>query len=285
MNAEDARAWGQALVASCARFLSHANNVVSTHVLHVRSPTFDATLRDGVGCALLTCVNASMLMCWLPWFDVSYCVHAALWYALVLLTNVSENRLPGRIWWQCMFCVLVIAMSRLDYCHGVYAGFLCCVCFWLRMHGMGLVSIVWQLRVEVHIYIMVLWLIRWTQMAHDKMAAIVRADGMIWNPFTFLWCSAIAFNWDMYTEYNIRISDWTRIVSWKRAFFALTFWRFMWFCAIPKGLYFAYENLYWIYKENTKTVPRAAPAESDDPDPWLWQFYQEVENFTEEVYD
>ena len=52
MNAEDARAWGQALVASCARFLSHANNVVSTHVLHVRSPTFDATLRDGLRMSL-----------------------------------------------------------------------------------------------------------------------------------------------------------------------------------------------------------------------------------------
>lgn len=285
MNAEDARAWGQALLASCARFLSHGNNVVSTHLLHVRSPTFDATLRDGVGCALLTCVNASMLMCWISTFDVSYCVHAALWYALALLTNVSENRLPGRIWWQGMFCVLVTAMWSLGYCHAKYAGFLCCVCFCIRMHGMGLVSIVWQLRVEVNIYgNVVLHFFRWTVMARDELVAIVRADGMIWNPFTFIWCCIVAFNWYRSSD-GIHRRDWTRIVSWKRAFFALNFWRFMWFCVIPKGLYFAYENLYWIYTETTKTVPRAAPAESDNPEPWLWHLYQEDENFTEEVYD
>lgn len=258
---EEARAWGQALLAKALRYASHVNNAVDRHLLHVRSPTFDATLKDGLGCALLTCVFASIpLAYWLSTFDVSYGMHAPLWYALVLLTNLPETRLPRKTRWQCVFSAFMAVMVRLGYCDKEYAVIMCSLCFFIRMHGMGLVSIVWQLRVEVNIYGRVMMIFFAPKMTKAEFVAMVRADGMIWNPVRFMWCCAVAFNWSSNTAHGIRRSDWTRIVSWKRACFALNFWRFMAFYGIPKFFYFACENLYSIYTvayTATETVPQA----------------------------
>ena len=237
---EDAREFLHNAIASVLRLRSRCTDALNRNVLEYTSPTFDATLGEGLVCALITCVNASIpLMYWLWTFDVS-CVHAPVWYTLLLLINLTERKLPGKMKRKIMFSAFMGLMSVLGIYGTEYALFMCLLCFRIEMRGVGLIAIMWQMRVEVNIYGNFVLFLYKSKMV--DLVPIIKGDDMIWNPFTFMWCSLQAFNFSIYEKkYGIQRQHWTRIVSYKRALFALNVWRFMAllaFYVIPKVLYF-----------------------------------------------
>lgn len=223
---EEARALGHRLYAFCRPYYVAAKHK-ATDFMQSKDRLSDASFRNGLLQAFLTCVVLAPipLMYGLWMLNMSFWYEAPLWYGLVLFMNVPQKMMPWKTVAQYMFIAVVCLLCWFRYCHWLWACLMCCLSF-LRMNGKGKVMVLWQLRVESCIYEKVHAMLN-TNMNDDAIEDVVRADGMIFNPDTFLLCAMAAFNWRDWHRagFDFDLRDWTRIVSFKRAFVALNLWR------------------------------------------------------------
>jgi hypothetical protein len=238
---EEARALGHRLYAFCSPYYFSAKRNV-TDFMESKSKTSDASFHNGLLQAFLTCAVLAPvpLMYWLWLLNASFWVEVPLWYGLLLFMNVPQKMMAWKTVAQIMFIAAVCLLYFLQYRHWSWA---CLMCYLsrLRMNGNGKVMVLWQLRVETYIYeyvrCMIYEVFKIRTMKPEDRVCVVQAEGMIYNPFTFISCAMVACNWEAWHRegWEVDLRDWTRIVSAKRAFVALNLWRFFVF-GLPYGL-------------------------------------------------
>jgi len=276
---EEARALGHNLYAffkpGC---ISVKHNV--TDFMESKDKTSDASFQNGLLQAFLTCVVLAPipLMYWLWMLNASFWVEVPVWYGLVLCMNVPQKMMKWKAVAQGTFIAAVCLLCWFQYRHWAWA---CLMCYLsrLRMNGKGKVMILWQLRKETHIYEYVRSMITKVfkflpTMSADDRVHVVQAEGLILNPFTFQSCAMVAYNWEAWQRagYDVDLRDWTRIVSAKRAFVALTLWRLFVF-GLPYGLYVL---VGYLWPATVKTVDEAFDQPTVKP--------ESDGNLTEEQY-
>jgi hypothetical protein len=223
---EEARALGHRLHAFCRPYYMAAKRK-ATDFMQSKDRLSDASFRNGLLQAFLTCVVLAPipLMYGLWMLNASFWYEAPLWYGLVLFMNVPQKMMPWKAVAQYMFIAVVCLLCWFQYCHWLWACLMCCLSF-LRMNGKGKTMVLWQLRVESYMYEYVHAMFN-TTMSADAIVNAVKSDNMICNPDTFIWCAMVAYNWEAWQRagFDLDLRDWTRIVSFKRAFVALNLWR------------------------------------------------------------
>jgi hypothetical protein len=225
---EEARALGHRLYAFCRPYYVAAKHK-ATDFMQSKDRLSDASFRNGLLQAFLTCVVLAPvpLMYGLWMLNASFWYEAPLWYGLVLFMNVPQKMMPWKTVAQYTFIAVVCLLWYFQHRHWTWA---CLMCYLsrLRMNGKGKVMVLWQLRVESNIYGKVHAMFK-TNMSDKAKEDVVRADGMIFNPDAFILCAMAAFNWAKWQRagFDFDLRDWTRVVSFKRAFVALNLWRFV----------------------------------------------------------
>jgi hypothetical protein len=244
-GANQGKALGHRLWAFCKPHYTLVKQNVTEFVTTFKgegSKTADASFQDGLWHAFLTCVVLAppplMYMLYMVNVSASYYREVPLWYGLVLFMNVPEKKMMKTV----AKCVFVAVACLLWYCgiwHWAWALPMCLLSV-QTMKGNGKVLILWQLRGEVIMYLhMRQCVIEIRKMEDLDKEAVVEADDMIRNPDTFLLCCMAAFTWKTWAKigWNFNLRSWTRILSCKRAFVALMFWRILFFGIMPYCVY------------------------------------------------
>ena len=246
-SARKARALGHRLWAFCKPHYNLVEQNVTEFVTTFKSEgskTIDASFKNGLFQAFLTCVVLAppplMYMLYMVNVSASFYREVPLWYGLVLLMNVPETTMRKSILLYSFFA-LACLLWYIGIWHWAWALLMCCLCFFVqKMNGNGKLLILWQLRGEVIMYFhMRTCVIPIPDIDDEDKEAVVEAEGMIRNPDTFFLCCMVAFSWKTWQkdDYNVNLRSWTRILSCRRAFVSLMFWRILFFVCMPYCVY------------------------------------------------
>jgi hypothetical protein len=239
-RANQAKARWHRLWASCKPHCTLANQIVTTFVTTLKdeaSQTADASFKDGLWHAFLTCVVLAppplMYVLYMANVPASWYREVPLWYGLVIFMNVPEKMMSKTVAYtaECVFATVACVLCFFGIWHWTWVLLMCFLSV-QTMKGKGLVWILWQLRREVIMYFGLRECVgRIGVMKPSDKEAVVEADNMIWYPDTFLLCCMAAFTWKTWAKagWNFDLRSWTRILSCKRAFVALMFWRILFF--------------------------------------------------------
>jgi len=237
-HANQAKARLHRLWAFCKPHYTRVNQTVTTFVTTLKdeeSQTADASFKDGLWHAFLTCVVLAppplMYVLYMANVPASWYREVPLWYGLVLFMNVPEKMMSKTVAYiaECVFATVACVLCFFGIWHWTWVLLMCFLSV-QTMKGKGLVWILWQLRREVIMYFGLRECVgRIGVMKSSDKEAVVEADNMIWYPDTFLLCCMAAFRWKSWEKegWNFDVRSWTRILSCKRAFVALMIWRIL----------------------------------------------------------